>query len=83
MDERERLREECQGDLAALRVEGALSERAFRLLERLVMRLDRLETGSFPAEEQPTEPERRKSSTKWRNDGVLRELAAGKKDGDD
>jgi hypothetical protein len=63
MDERERLREECQGDLAALRVEGALSERAFRLLERLVMRLDRLETGSFPAEERPTEPERRKQKS--------------------
>ena len=83
MDERERLREECQEDLQALRVEGLLSERAFRLLEKLVTRLDRLETGSFPVEERPTEPERRKSSTKWRNDGVLRELAAGKKDGDE
>ena len=117
MDDRERLREECQTDLQALRVEGLLSERAFRLLEKLVTRLDRLETGSFSTEERPTEPEqrarlrcpitfektgrayrcelavghageclstnpepeRRKSSTKWRNDAVLRELDAGKK----
>ena len=52
MDEREKLRQECHDDLATLRA-GDMPERAFRLLEKLVARLDRLETGSFPQTETP------------------------------
>ena len=84
-DERERLRRECHEDLDALRASG-LDERAFRLLEKLTARLDRLETGSFEANERATEPARVRSpegpathsSATWRNDGVLRALEEGK-----
>jgi hypothetical protein len=61
VDERERYREECYEDLQALRSEN-LPERAFRLLEKILARLDRIETGSFPMREMPTEPERKSSS---------------------
>jgi hypothetical protein len=77
-------REKCHADLLALRTGGELPERAYRLLERLVARmdreadrLDRLETGSFQPEETPTKPERTKSSDQlpavrgWSNKGVL------------
>ena len=78
-EEREQLRRECHEDLIALRSE-TLPERAFRLLEKLVARLDRLETGSFFPTEAPTEPERiRGSSSSWRNDGVIRALEDGRK----
>ena len=72
-EDREKLRQDCHADLLALRTGGELPERASRLLERLVARLDRLETGSFPDEERPTAPERTKSGP-WRNDGVLEAL---------
>ena len=72
MDEREKLRQECHDDLATLRA-GDMPERAFRLLEKLVARLDRLETGSFLQTEAPTEPEIRPSGA-WKNDGVLEAL---------
>jgi len=78
MDEREKLRQECYDDLAALRDDPSVSERAFRLFEKLCARLTRLETGSFSTEEKPTEPERRASSAKWRNDGVMKALEEGK-----
>jgi hypothetical protein len=78
-DERERIRQECHADLAALRNDNLVSERAFRLFEKLVSRLDRLETGSFPQEETPTVPERRPSSTKWSNEGVIKALEEGRK----
>jgi hypothetical protein len=59
MDEhRQRLRVTCRDDLAALRAED-LPERAYRLLEKIIDRLDRIETGNFPDEERPTEPEGR------------------------
>ena len=72
-EDREKLRQDCHADLLALRTGGELPERAYRLLERLVARLDRLETGSFSTEETPTVPERTKSGP-WRNDGVLEAL---------
>ena len=75
MDEREKLRQECHDDLAALRSEP-IPERAYRLFERLVQRLDRLETGNFSTEERPTEPERRASSGHFA--AVARELERGK-----
>ena len=78
-DDREKLREECYADLAVLRSSPDIPERVFRLLERIVARLDRIETGSFPVSEMPTEPERRTSSSqRWSNEGVLRALEAGK-----
>jgi hypothetical protein len=83
-DDRAKLRGECHADLAELRGGGELPERAFRLLERLVARLDRLETGSFPAEETPTAPTPvRKSSGAipipvFRADKVIAELEKGK-----
>ena len=55
-EDREKLRQDCHADLLALRTGGELPERAYRLLERLVARLDRLETGSFPDEERPRRP---------------------------
>jgi hypothetical protein len=78
-DERDKLRQECRRDLDVLRVDPSVSERAYRLLERIVDRLDRLETGSFPTEERPTEPARRESSTGWRNDKVIEALEKGKR----
>jgi hypothetical protein len=77
-EESEKLRQECHRDLAALRGDAGLSERAYRLFERLVSRLDRLETGSFSPEEKPTAPER-KASAPWSNEHVL--AALQKKDG--
>ncbi len=77
-DERERLRQECHDDLAALRPES-LPERAYRLIEKLVARLDRLETGVFSELEAPTSPERRPSLTRWKNEEVLKALEEGKK----
>ena len=87
-DDREKLRQECHADLDVLRRDPAVLERVFRLLERLVVRLDRLETGSFPAEETPTEPDRtrtKKSSgamPAFRAKTVIDELEKGKKDGE-
>lgn len=78
-DDREKLRQECHADLTALRGDPGVSERAFRLLEKLVVRLDRIETGSFHPLEAPTEPERRTSSQKWSNEGVLRALEEGRR----
>jgi hypothetical protein len=91
MDEREQLRAECQEDLEALRLDPNMPERAFRLFEKLCARLTRLETGSFPETERPTEPERgrtRKSSgaipavKPWSSDKVREELEKGKKGGE-
>jgi hypothetical protein len=79
MSEREKLRQECHEDLAALRNDPTMSERAYRLLEKFAARLDRLETGEFPPEETPTEPERRPSGAKWNKDAVLKALEEGKK----
>lgn len=79
-DERERIRQECHADLAALRG-TELEERAFQLFEKLVARLDRLETGSFPPEETPTAPERRPSSAKWSNEEVIKALERGREEG--
>lgn len=79
-DEREKMRQDCHADLAALRSDPLVSERAFRLFERLVSRLDRLETGSFSTEETPTKPERRPSAASWNNEEVLKALREGKKD---
>jgi hypothetical protein len=81
-DERTKLRLECHEDLAALRAGGELTERAFRLFEKLVQRLDRIETGSFSTAERPTDPERpRKSSgamPAFRAQNVIDELDKGK-----
>ena len=83
MDERERLRAECHDLVNALRASD-LPEAAFRLLEKLVERLDRIETGSFPPSEVPTKPEPRKSSGQvpaakgWKADAVLSELEKGR-----
>ena len=95
-DEREELRQQCladsrqcQADLDALRGEQ-LPERAYRLIEKMLQRLDsvekrlnRIETGSFAPTESPTEPERRPSQSRWRNDEVLRALEEGRKPKDD
>jgi hypothetical protein len=85
-DEQEKLRQECHADLDVLRTSG-LDERTFRLFERLVRRLDRLETGTFSTTEKPTEPDPvgrvRKSSgaiPAFRAENVTRELEKGKKD---
>jgi hypothetical protein len=86
-DEREKLREECHADLSALRVGGELPERAYRLLEKLVARLDRLETGEFPPSEvptTPTTPERTRRASAgampaFRAETVIAELAKGKR----
>jgi hypothetical protein len=81
--DREKLRLECREDLAALR-SSELPERAFRLLEKLTDRLDRLETGSFTQEERPTEPQHgrvRKASgaiPAFRAETVIAELEKGK-----
>jgi hypothetical protein len=87
-DEREKLRQECHEDLAALRADPATSERAYRLFEKLVARLDRLETGAFSTTERPTEPERRTSSASMQRvrkesgigvfEGVTKALEEGK-----
>jgi len=87
-DDRERLRKECYDDLAELRVGGELPERAFQLLEKLVARMTRLETGSFPTEELPTAPAvtRAKKSSgampAFRAQHVIDELEKGKKGGE-
>lgn len=78
VDPREKLRKECHEDLAILRESVELPERAFRLLERLTARLDRLETGEFPVTEEVTAPARKGSGT-WSNTRVLEALEDGKK----
>ena len=85
-DERERIRQECQDDLEALRLDPSMPERAFRLFEKLCARMTHLETGSFSSDERPTEPERgrtRKSSgaiPAFRAQQVIDELDKGKKE---
>jgi hypothetical protein len=81
-EEREKLRQECHADLDALRTDSEMPERAFRLLEKLVARLDRIETGSFHETESPTKPERRHSAT-WSNEGVMKALEKGRKKDDE
>ena len=86
-DDREKKRRECREDLEALLVGGELPERAYRLLEKLVDRIDRIETGSFSTEERPTEPERKKSSgampaAGFRAQSVIDELDKGRKGGE-
>jgi hypothetical protein len=76
-DERELIRRGCHEDLESLRGEE-LPERAFRLLEKILARLDRLETGEFPSTEKVTEPERRASVSGWSNEGVIRALEEGR-----
>jgi hypothetical protein len=53
------LRRQCQEDLDHLRNTPEVSERLFRLLERLAHRLTRIETGDYGPDETPTRPERR------------------------
>jgi hypothetical protein len=62
-DERERIRRESREHLDALRPDPTMPERAFRLYELILDRLDRLETGSFTSEERPTEPDRTRKSS--------------------
>lgn len=76
-DDREKIRQACHEAL-----KNAPGEPTTLLLGMILMRLDRLETGSFTTEEKPTEPERRASSSRWRNDGVLKALEEGKKEPD-
>jgi hypothetical protein len=81
-DEREKLRLECYSDLGHLQTQTELPERVFRLLEKIIQRLDRIETGTFHVTEAPTEPERRKSSgamPAFRAQNVIDELERGKK----
>jgi hypothetical protein len=82
-DDRAKKRQESREHLDALRSDPSLSERAYRLFELLTDRLDRLETGSFPTEETPTAPERRPSSAKWSNQGVIKALEEGRKKDED
>jgi len=82
-EDRDTFRRDCHADLAVLRGDPLVSERAFRLLERIVARLDRIETGSFLPTEAPTEPERKVSSQRWSNEGVLRALEEGRKKDED
>jgi hypothetical protein len=79
-DDRDRLRQECHADLASLRTDTTLSERAFRLFEKIVARLDRIETGTFHETESPTKPERRGSSATWSNEGVIKALEEGRRE---
>ena len=79
-DDREKKREESREYLNALRLDPMMPERAFRLLELFADRLDRLETGSFPTEETPTQPERKASGSHFA--AVTRELERGRKDGE-
>ena len=62
MSDDEKLRQECHELEGLLRGEPAVPERAFRLFEIILVRLDRIETGVFAPAEAPTAPERRKSS---------------------
>lgn len=57
-NERERLRQECRDDLDVLRLDPDMPERVFRLYEKILARLDRLETGTFDSTEKPTDPRR-------------------------
>ena len=92
MDAREKLRKECHADLEIIRSGGELPERAYHLMERLVERLDRLETGSFDATEAPTapavphptsHPAAHPSKAAWSNAAVLEALETGKKPKDE
>lgn len=60
-DDRTRLRRLCVEHLEALH--GILSDREFGLLEAVLARLTRLETGDFEGDEPPTKPARRFTST--------------------
>lgn len=64
-------RQACHADLAALRADPLTSERMFRLLEKLVARLDRLETRGAG------------SLQRWSNEGVLKALEEGRKKEED
>ena len=77
IEDRERLRQECHDLEGMLRGEPGVPESAFRLFEIILLRLDRLETGSFSNEERPTEPERKSSSAHFR--AVGKALEEGKK----
>jgi hypothetical protein len=79
-DDREKKRRESREHLDALRLDPTMPERAFRLLELFADRLDRLETGSFPTEETPTQPERKASKPGFRAQQVIDELEKGKKE---
>ena len=58
--DREELRRECYELLGTLRsADPPLNELAFRLIENILIRLDRLETGHFQdPNETPTRPDR-------------------------
>jgi len=77
-EDRAKLRQECHAMQNALRG-TEIPEPAFRLFEIIIARLDRLETGSFSQYESPTEPERKPSSAKWSNEGVIKALEEGRK----
>jgi hypothetical protein len=96
-DERERLRQDCDKlrqkchELEGLlRGEPNVPEAAFRLFETMrelaeivLIRLDRIETGTFSTTERPTEPERRRKSSgaipAFKAERVTRELEKGKR----
>jgi hypothetical protein len=78
MNEAERLRMQCHEILGHLRSTD-LEPRVWEILDVLVARMDRLETGEFPPSEVPTKPERKQSGAGWNADAVKAALDEGKK----